>query len=243
MSSTPTRAAWPCPRRFWCSQSAVRGRRKPLLTLNPALVVSGYWTSAIPEGYSNSVEILASGTEVPGWLEPGESITVPVYYAGMQQPWTVSRASFQFNARRTTLSTTRRPSIGAACKRASSRRGSPTRPGRRSSAASTSQLGDTWGGYVTMLDDEASYLGQLGEDVTDVSELWAFAVMQADGLTPTPVLASVTDLDVAVPGQLSLDFSADLSGTDQRARCARPARLRLDRRLAVFAERRPPTEP
>ena len=71
----------------------------------------------------------------------------------------------------------------------------------------TTQIGDTWGGYVTMLDDEASYLGQLGEDVTDVSELWAFAVVQADGLTPTPVLASVTDLDVAVPGDLSLDFT------------------------------------
>ena len=69
---------------------------KPLLTLNPALVVSGYWTSAIPEGYSNSVEILASGNEVPGWLEPGESVTVPVYYAGMQQPWNFAETSFQF---------------------------------------------------------------------------------------------------------------------------------------------------
>ena len=37
-------------------------------------------------GYSHTVEILASGT-VPGVLEPGESVKVPVYYAGMQQPW------------------------------------------------------------------------------------------------------------------------------------------------------------
>ena len=27
----------------------------------------------------------------------------------------------------------------------------------------------TWGGYVQLLDNEASYLGQLGEDVTDVN--------------------------------------------------------------------------
>ena len=49
----------------------------PLFTLNPALQVSGYWTSALPAGYSHTVQILATGTEVPGWLEPGESITVP----------------------------------------------------------------------------------------------------------------------------------------------------------------------
>ena len=61
----------------------------PLFTLNPALQTSGYWTSAIPEGYSNTVQILACG-KVPGVLEPGESVTVPVYYAGMQEPWSVS---------------------------------------------------------------------------------------------------------------------------------------------------------
>ena len=67
----------------------------PLFTLNPALVVSGFWTSSIPEGYANSIEILATGKEVPGYLEPGESITVPVYYAGMQQPYSRDK-SFKF---------------------------------------------------------------------------------------------------------------------------------------------------
>ena len=37
----------------------------------------------------------------------------------------------------------------------------------------------TWGGYVQLLDKEATYLGQLGEDVTDVNSLWGFAVQQA----------------------------------------------------------------
>ena len=178
---------------------------KPLFTLNPALVVSGYWTSALPEGYSNSVEILASGTEVPGWLEPGESISVPVYYAGMQQPWpTEPKFGFAidyYTVHDTTaldwssLETSLQPS------------------GISSSAWSgifgglTAEMGDTWGGYVTTLDAEASYLGDLGQKVTDVSDLWAFAVAQADGLTPLPVLSTVTDLDVPVPGNLSLDFT------------------------------------
>ena len=49
-----------------------------------------------------------------------------------------------------------------------------------------SEIGPTIGDYVTMLDNEATYLGQLGENVTDVSQLWSLAVMQADGLTPDP---------------------------------------------------------
>ena len=209
---------------------------KPLLTLNPALVVSGYWTSAIPAGYSNSIEILATGKEVPGMLEPGESVTVPVYYAGMQQPWSFAETSFQFKLDIFTQRDTTALDW-------SSLQGSLQPPGISTTAwnaissSLATQVGGTWGGYVSMLDNEASYLGQLGEDVTDVSQLWAFAIMQADGLTPTPVLASSTDLAVAVPGQLSLDFSPDLPGADQRARRDRTARLRLGRRLAVCAER------
>ena len=178
----------------------------PLMTLNPALVVSGYWTSAIPEGYSNTIEILATGTEVPGWLEPGESITVPVYYAGMQQPWNLSETSFQFNLDAYTQKDT--TAIDWSSLQTS------LQPSGISNAAwsaiysgLTTQIGATWGDYVKMLDDEAAYLGQLGEDVTDVSDLWSFAVMQADGLSPTPELASTTDLDVAVPGDVSLDFT------------------------------------
>jgi RHS repeat-associated protein len=178
----------------------------PLFTLNPALVVSGYWTSALPEGYSNSVEILATGSEVPGWLEPGESMTVPVYYAGMQQPWSFAETSFQFALNYYDLH-------DSTALDWSSLQASLQPPGISNQAWSAmssslaTQVGDTWGDYVTMLDDEANYLGQLGEDVTDVSQLWSFAMMQADGLTPAPVLDSETDIDMAVPGQLSLDFS------------------------------------
>ena len=178
----------------------------PLLTLNPALVVSGYWTSAIPEGYSNTIEILATGTEVPGWLEPGESITIPVYYAGMQQPWNFTETSFQFAIDYYTQHDTTALDW-------SNLQTSLQPPGLSNTAWSaiysglTSQIGSTWGDYVTTLDNEATYLGQLDEDVTDVSNLWSFALMQADGLSPTPELVSATDLDEAVPGRLSLEFS------------------------------------
>ena len=67
--------------------------------LNSALQTSGFWTSAIPQGYSSTVQILASG-KVPGMLEPGESVTVPVYYGGMEMPWAVSQTQFGFDLRR-----------------------------------------------------------------------------------------------------------------------------------------------
>jgi len=179
----------------------------PLFTLNKALVVPGFWTSAFPQGYSSKVEILASGA-VPGWLEPGESVTVPVYYAGMVEPWNFNETQFKFDIRIFTASDSDPvdwSSLQAALKP----------PGVSTYAWSTiygvlsSQLGDTWGGYVQLLDNEATYLGQLGEDVTDVSSLWNFAVQQADNsLSPVgPDLVSATDDSVVIPGILSLSFS------------------------------------
>jgi len=201
----------------------------PLFTLDKSLVVSGFWTSAIPQGYSNTVEILTSG-KVPGVLEPGESVTVPVYYAGMLQPWNFSESQFKFDLRVFTTTQQQKnidwlESVLPGLKPA----GFSTLGWGAVSLALASQLGiapitgptvsnsggyyiipdGSIGAYVTLLDNEASYLGQLGEYVTDVSQLWGFAVAQADNeLSPIgPALASATDDSVAIPGTLSLSFS------------------------------------
>ena len=62
------------------------GRQAAIMTLNSAIFVQGFWTASLPQGFANSVQFLASGG-TPGLLQPGESETVPVYYAGWQQPW------------------------------------------------------------------------------------------------------------------------------------------------------------
>ncbi|MEK7674817.1 MAG: LamG-like jellyroll fold domain-containing protein [Verrucomicrobiota bacterium] len=62
------------------------GQEGAWLTLQDHRLVEGFWTSAQPEGFSHSIQILASGN-TPGVLQPGESVQVPVYYAGWQQPW------------------------------------------------------------------------------------------------------------------------------------------------------------
>ena len=87
---------------------------------------------------------------------------------------------------------------------------------------------------MQLLDNEASYLGQLGEDVTDVSQLWGFAVQQADNaLSPVgPTLASATDDSVAIPGSLSLSFSRVFAASIERPRHHGAARPTAGPRLA-----------
>src|ERR1039458_1603235 len=57
-----------------------------------------------------------------------------------------------------------------------------------------------------MLDNDAFYLGQLGLNVVDSSDLLAFKCIQADGFCPLRTLASSVDASVPTPG-LPLTFS------------------------------------
>ncbi len=184
---------------------SARPQDVPLLTLDSSLVVSGFWTSAAPVGYSPSVEILASGNQVPGWIEPGESVTVPVYYAGMQRPWNLAETNFQFKL----LSYTQKDqklNDWSTVESGLQPPGVSTQVWSAIFAGVQSEIGPTIGDYVTALDNEATYLGQLGQNVTNVGQLWSLAVMQVDGLTPSPVLANLDDLHMAVPAQIGLDF-------------------------------------
>jgi len=62
------------------------------------------------------------------------------------------------------------------------------------------EVGTTWGDYLTMLDDNAAYLGRLGQQVLDVGQLLGFEFMQADGLAPGSYLASGIDAWAESPG-------------------------------------------
>ena len=177
----------------------------PLFTLDPARQTAGFWTSAVPEGFANTIQILGSG-KVPGVLEPGESVTLPVYYAGMQYPWDFSHDRFYFDLRVFTADDTA-TADWAGLK-------TQLRPPGFSADAwdavygnLTAQLGSTWGGYVQMLANQAAYLGRLGESTSDVGRLWALAVAQADNaLLPTSRYSTTADICVPSPGSLSLSF-------------------------------------
>ncbi len=177
---------------------------RPLLTLDQSRVVEGFWTSATPDGFSNSIYILASG-ETPGVLQPGERIRVPVYYAGLQQPWDFSDASVEMEIRYFTADETELINWIEI--------ETETRPQGMTEdvwghifANIVGQTGTTWGDYVKMLDDNAAYLGRLGLRVFDVSELWGFEVQQANGMSLLDSLSTSEDANVAVPGDLELTF-------------------------------------
>ena len=75
------------------------------------------------------------------------------------------------------------------------------------------QLGTTSGGYVQLLDNNASYLGRLGENITDVAKLWQFSLEQAESIRPLPNLAITTDDSLPMPGTLALSFNRAFNQT------------------------------
>jgi YD repeat-containing protein len=164
------------------------GSDRPLLTLDHSRLADGFWSSGIPDGFDNSVQIYATGA-LPGLLLPGERITVPVYYAGLQQPFIGLDGSVEFEllAREADdvtpidwdeLTATLQPSW-------------------MNDAAwdvvvenLQSELGTTWGDYVHALGESAGYLAQLGIASTSASELYAFEFQQAIGINPIGVISS-----------------------------------------------------
>ena len=189
----------------------------PILTLNPSLQYHGYWTSAVPDGFTHTVEVLASGATL-GVLEPGESIKVPIYYDGWQQPWDGSYPDFHYQVGvEQTTDTTPIPWSSLAA--------SLEPPDINAAAWAVivsnleTQVGSTWGDFVERIDDDASYLGRLGENVTDLGWLWSFEVEQAAGFSPLPVLVSDTEASVLSVGPaLSVDqeFVNTINGQPDR---------------------------
>jgi RHS repeat-associated protein len=183
---------------------------RPLLTLDQSRLVEGFWTSAYPDGFSSSVQILASGA-TPGILGPGERVRVPVYYAGLVQPWSFTDSTIEFEVQVheagdptpidwAGMSASLKPAFVSA----------DAWPGVYASLQAI--VGPTWGDYVRTLGANAAYLDRLGEAVTDVGQLWAFAMQQAIGLPAVPTLATATDASMPTPG-LALSFGRSYGST------------------------------
>ena len=176
---------------------------RPVLTLDQSLLVQGFWTSAEPDGFSHTISILASGN-TPGVLQPGESFRVPVYYAGLQPPWDFSDIAVEFELR--TFTTDESTPIDWNALKTSMRPPAINADAWEAVFSNLmAQTGTTWGDYVTMLDDNATYLGRLGQIVLDVGQLWSFELQQSNGLSPLAQLAAAIDASVVTPG-LPLSF-------------------------------------
>ncbi|MBX3439965.1 MAG: RHS repeat protein, partial [Planctomycetaceae bacterium] len=180
---------------------------RPLLTLSQTNLIDGFWTSAVPDGFSHSVQIYASGA-TPGLLQPGETIRIPVYYAGLllsaDHGWDFSDNEVEFEIRIHEAGSTEFIDWNGM---KDMLRPEWITPGAWDGvfANLTAQTGTTWGDYVAMLSENATYLAHLGRKISDVNELYAFELQQALGLSPVSTLASAIDVSLVGTG-MQLEF-------------------------------------
>ena len=173
-----------------------------MLTLDQSRRVAGVFGSAQPDGFSDTVQFLASG-DTPGILNPGESFRVPVYYAGQLRPW--GQDSIDFNLEYLTVEDTQLMDWDA------------VKEETRLTIVTTEawdtlwlnlvdQVGTTRGDYVRMLNENARYLAELGQTVIDLDYLWWFEIQQAYGFHQVELVESVADPRLITPGlPLTLD--------------------------------------
>ena len=169
---------------------------RAFLTLAQERVSNGFWTSATPEGFSDTIAILASG-ETPGLIHPGESKTVPIYYAGLQQPWDMqdngiafSTAVYYDNDEKIIDWDTQDLSIKPTYMQQS--------VWDELKDVFHAQIGDTWGDYVSALAQDAYALYTMGRSVTDVAKLFSYQLYQTMGYLELPQTKNRNDL--ATPG-------------------------------------------
>ncbi len=182
----------------------IAGVEGALLSLATQSAVKGFWTSAQPSGYGPSIQILASG-RTPGVLAPGEAVKVPVSYIGWVGPPLSESPVIDFALSAVHASDTT-PVDWSAMK-------ASMKPASMASdlwdalwPAFVAQIRSTWGDYVKRLDENAAYLGRLGQRVVNVADLVLFEFLQADGLSPLRQLAGGVDAVAEAPG-LPLVFS------------------------------------
>jgi RHS repeat-associated protein len=181
---------------------------KAFVSLDQSLLTQGFWTSAAPTGFSHSIQVLASG-RTPGILQPGESMEIPVYWAGWQEPWDLSYPPFHFDIRAAATTETK-PFDWDEFKAILSPPEIDVGAWDVIWSNMELQMGGTWGSYIAALDNTASYLGRLGNRVTDIDTLFSFQLALANGLTISPQLAQKTDAISPAPG-LPLTFTRTFS--------------------------------
>jgi len=174
----------------------------------------GFNTATNSPGFSQSVEILASGA-TGGMLQAGESETVSIYYGGwLSNKWDFSNPGVTFSLAVVTPSDT--ATIDWASMKSSLQPGGISNAGWEAIYPNlTAQLGSTWGAYVQTLDQVAAYLGSLGENVTNLSQLFSLEIQEANGTNPVPQLSTATDMTLQVPGlplSIGRSFSSTITG-------------------------------
>src|SRR5206468_1353171 len=129
---------------------------RPILMNLPLGFSQGFWTSAEPLGWSQTIQFLASGTD-SGILQPGESNIIAIAYAGLVQPWDFSQTTVRFDLGVLT-DTNATPVDWNSMKPTMKPASIPADAWDALWSNFLQQVGTTWGDYVRMLDGNAAYL-------------------------------------------------------------------------------------
>jgi RHS repeat-associated protein len=201
----------PMPAPLLALTATQNNQQGAFLTLDPSLAGLGYVSDVTPAGFSQTVQFVASGA-IAGILEPGETVTVPIYNGGwLHSQWDFSRPPITFSLGAlevdnptpidwTSLTDGLRPSF------------IDTTSWNVIAPILTTNLGSTWGQFLQTLDDDAVYLAGLGSPANDMSQLLSFEIARADAAYSAPIAASAVADALPAPGiDLTFEQSFNLS--------------------------------
>jgi hypothetical protein len=160
------------------------GQQEAILTLHARGMGRSFSTSIMPNGFRSTVQILASGA-TPGLLQPGETVRVPIYYAGWLRPWNFHYPPIQFTVSVVTADDGRAIDWAQLA---------PTlRPIGMSDAdwavvlpALETRMGNTWGGYVAQLYGVLGQATSLNGFAYDAEQLFDLVFQQITNYPPPP---------------------------------------------------------
>ncbi|MDD4818351.1 MAG: Ig-like domain-containing protein [Victivallaceae bacterium] len=177
-----------------------------ILTTDAAKVDQGFWTSTMPEGFSNAIMLLGSGGQA-GSISAGETISTDIYYTGWVKPWdTANYPPIQWSC---AVITEDNPTALDWDKLYSGLDLDPALSRLLSSTASVS-IGGTLGDYVATLNRTARQLeaaGATGEQLTAES-LTGCKLCGAFGISaPLTTLETVQSSASVEVGKLSVGLT------------------------------------
>jgi RHS repeat-associated protein/uncharacterized delta-60 repeat protein len=182
----------------------VHGSEHALLTLDSSLVPFGLWSETKAKGVSDTVQILGSGN-IPGLLQPGERMRVPVYYCGLQRPIDFSHETIRFELGLLDSSNAT-PIDWNSLKPLLLPPNSSPEGWDQVANNLAATVGSTWGNFASMAAENALHLGNLGLNITNIADLFSYQIAQAEGLNPLASLPPASDVLVREPG-LDLTFA------------------------------------
>jgi len=183
----------------------IDGKEGAKFTLDSNDVSRGFWTSSEAEGFSSSIQFLATGS-TPGVLQPlagSSGVSVPIYYAGWNG--NTNGKQIEYYASVITADDTTPLNWNDEVSELSL----PQAYKDILAANLNVAIGDTWGEYVTIINQNLDYLdrtvgisasGSEQQEAVSIDDMFQFELKQNNGmLSPFRTLLTNTDISTATP--------------------------------------------